>query len=847
MHKKASEALQQRQRELTAQTDIKADDSTDVYAASGVHDTTGLALSGGGIRSAAYCMGAMQALAVGGLETNSKGPSAASPLARFDYVSSVSGGGYTGIAATLASAMNGGAFPFVDTDAYRDTPAMQTIRNNANYLLFGKFRPMLKNLAIVLKGVASNLTLTAAVLLLLAAFTLRANPTVASLDVAGFDGLRNFLPFGLEKIPFGASVVTIIIGFVISLSWAIYAGLRGGAENFKGNFLVLSSVWLALAAVSVFFELQPVLVKQMISDRDVESVKVISQCLDDKKTQGIAWDSAEEQAKCVKDRFDALQAADTKKAEDDRNLAAQLRAEGKTLPEQTSTSAVSGFKRVLQVLQALLAPALAALAFASKYLGDILKKGTEEQGYGPAFKRFMAKAAVVLAGLALPFVLWAAYLGLVYWGVVIINKGAETAIFAPGFLPGVFSRVVWNQPVYAFPLFYCVCGLALIGAWLLSSNKYPNANSLHLLYRGRLGNAFCLPWLGEGSDQISKLDTKLVPFPIINAALNVQASPRVNKRGRNADFFSFTPLYVGSAATGFARTSDYEGIEKNLGFATAMAISGAAASSNMGAQSIRPLTFTLALLNIRLGAWLENPATLSGKTWKVKWPSFFKEITGRLSEDEAMVYLTDGGHIENLGVYELLRRRCKLIVVVDAEADPEMNFTSFVNLQRYARIDLGCRIELDVKKLKASALAVQRITPATAGGSAGESQTNGPHCAIGKIVYDKGHTGYMLYVKSSLSGDENDYVMAYNKRNYDFPHETTADQFFSEEQFECYRAIGFHAVNGVLTGRDRVETSNGLENLLDGQAKGEGVAAVRNWLGLKAKTASPAYASSSQE
>ena len=64
-----------------------------------------------------------------------------------------------------------------------------------------------------------------------------------------------------------------------------------------------------------------------------------------------------------------------------------------------------------------------------------------------------------------------------------------------------------------------------------------------------------------------------------------------------------------------------------------------------------------------------------------------------------VVYVTDGGHIENLGLYELLRRRCKLIVVVDAEADPTMDFPSFIDLQRYARIDLGIRIRIPWKEI----------------------------------------------------------------------------------------------------------------------------------------------------
>jgi hypothetical protein len=82
----------------------------------------------------------------------------------------------------------------------------------------------------------------------------------------------------------------------------------------------------------------------------------------------------------------------------------------------------------------------------------------------------------------------------------------------------------------------------------------------------------------------------------------------------------------------------------------------------------------------------------------------------------------------------------------------------------------------------------------------------GPHIAVGTIDYGpgEGEKGYLVYVKSSLSGDENDYIRDYQRRNTSFPQETTGDQFFSEEQFEVYRALGFHMVHGLLSGEDDV-------------------------------------------
>jgi hypothetical protein len=176
---------------------------------------------------------------------------------------------------------------------------------------------------------------------------------------------------------------------------------------------------------------------------------------------------------------------------------------------------------------------------------------------------------------------------------------------------------------------------------------------------------------------------------------------------------------------------------------------------------------------------------------------------GLLRESTAYVYLTDGGHIENLGLYQLLRRRCQLIIVIDAEADPKMAFNSFVKAERYARIDLGTRIDLPWYKIRDTTLEVNRVI-AERGNTGQLISHGGPHCALGTIHYPKGQEGILLYVKSSLSGDESDYVINYKSRYTSFPHETTGDQFFSEEQFEVYRNLGFHAVQGFFSGRDKV-------------------------------------------
>jgi hypothetical protein len=180
-----------------------------------------------------------------------------------------------------------------------------------------------------------------------------------------------------------------------------------------------------------------------------------------------------------------------------------------------------------------------------------------------------------------------------------------------------------------------------------------------------------------------------------------------------------------------------------------------------------------------------------------------QELLGLMHESSNTIYLTDGGHIENLGVYELLRRRCRVIIAVDAEADPEMSFGSLVTLQRYARIDLGIIINLPWAEIRDGTRSASAQIMKT-GGLPPHRAPHGPHCAVGEIQYPHGRKGILIYVKSSLSGDENDYIVDYKRRFPSYPHETTADQLFSEEQFEAYRALGFHAVNEVFSGNDQV-------------------------------------------
>ena len=353
-----------------------------------------------------------------------------------------------------------------------------------------------------------------------------------------------------------------------------------------------------------------------------------------------------------------------------------------------------------------------------------------------------------------------------------------------------------------------VGGVALV--IYLYTRRYVDVNSisLHGFYRDRLSKAYLI-WRDSKPNDPQKLsrlngERTQAPYHLINAALNLQGNEDPNLRGRNADCFIFSKHYTGSSHTGFYPTRELEEKDPHLDLGTAMAISGAAAAPNMGTTTMKPLVFIMTLLNIRLGYWLPNPHRLLRKSWYTGpfWgvgPFYLLlELFGRLDEKSRYVNLSDGGHIENLGVYELLRRRCEVLIVGDGEADPTLTFGSLATVMRYAYIDMGIEIDIELDDIRKHSDGLSR-----------------KHCAVGKIRYPGGETGYLLYIKSSVTGEEVEYIREYLSQHPEFPHESTADQFFDEAQFEAYRALGFHVVDEVFqaNGTEEKESSAKLDRL----------------------------------
>jgi hypothetical protein len=230
----------------------------------------------------------------------------------------------------------------------------------------------------------------------------------------------------------------------------------------------------------------------------------------------------------------------------------------------------------------------------------------------------------------------------------------------------------------------------------------------------------------------------------------------------------------------------------NLYLGSALTASAAAFNSNMGSVSMRvgpAVSFLMGALNLRLGLWVRNP----GSRRKPDRPSllpgwlFYKEMAAGTSSDAADLHLSDGAHFDNLGLYELVRRHCRYIIVSDCTADPDVGFDDFGSTARRIREDLGVEIEIDLNPLKP--------------GPGGYSRQ---HAAVGTIDYGWFDKGILVYIKPSLTGDEPADIRQYKTRNHAFPHESTGDQFYDEAQWESYRRLGVQAVREVFRFVDRV-------------------------------------------
>jgi hypothetical protein len=382
--------------------------------------------------------------------------------------------------------------------------------------------------------------------------------------------------------------------------------------------------------------------------------------------------------------------------------------------------------------------------------------------------------------------------------ILIAISGFAVPVFFIGlylFLYDIGGLAAIMIPYYgSLSVIYLYFAILILGSLVYFFLLDINFTSPHRHYRDRLADAFLIqpvdsqesedPFQRAGMVRLSELTTAAPrsPYHLINCALNVPGSKNIRMQGRLTDFFLFSQSFCGSPLTGYRSTQSWEQADAHLDLGTAMAISGAAAAPQMGLGTKKSLSFWLALLNIRLGYWARIPSqTWMGFRGAPGLTCLLKEMTGSMDERGRWLNLTDGGHIENLAVYELLRRRCKYIIAVDGEEDSKMTFQGLTTLQRLAAIDLGVNIEIDLDDLRLN-----------------ESGLSRSHFRFCRVRYPREgrsseeQVGYLLYVKLSLTGNEGEFLRRYRTDDPAFPHDPTLNQFFTETQFEAYRSLGEH-------------------------------------------------------
>jgi hypothetical protein len=362
-------------------------------------------------------------------------------------------------------------------------------------------------------------------------------------------------------------------------------------------------------------------------------------------------------------------------------------------------------------------------------------------------------------------------------GLALVLCGLFTALYHLAHHTNLLATPAFMVWLAASILFALVCDI--------------NAVSMHSYYRSRLAEAF-LPEVGEGRAAAAShpmlfrlTDVKAAsggPFHIINATLNTTSSTDAKLRARNGENMILTPLYCGSSATGYRRTSSY--LRGELTLSTAFAVSGAAVDPDTYATKSRAVSFLMALLNVRLGIWVANPRH---EPRRLRWPAWYhlmmREMLGvGLDEKDGRIHLADGGHFENLGLYELLRRRCRYIVVSDAGADPQATLADLGQAVQRARADLGADVHICADPLFHTH------------GSEMRAQAH----LIGDVTYSDGTRGEILYLKALLRENLSADIYGYWRTNSEFPNQPTSNQFYGELQFDSYRELGRQLMAGIV-------------------------------------------------
>jgi GNAT superfamily N-acetyltransferase len=692
------------------------------YVRNTPHDLTGLCLSGGGIRSATFNLGVLQAL------------SRLNVLGRFDYLSTVSGGGYIGSWWMRMRQRRGTSFP----DDRPDAPEVRHLREFSNFLSprVGVGQTETWNFVVALVAAMVPSLVAAAAALVLAVWA--ASGLAASLRLASDSDV------GALTVAYAAATVV-----VIAAGELVWRRLRKATDEDQGGVLFVVSAVIGVAASTVVWRAgvgrtwAPVLgwvagVVVLLVLRFAASRLVVTQT---DRAQRAALDR-------VAGRLLRLAAAAAAFGLVWKAGAWMVAQTGPvvswTLPGGLTMSGLAAW--VVRKLSA--EPSRARTGGLSEKVGGCLPQ--------------IAAWAVILGGAA-----------------------SASALLQSD----VLSPQDWWVPGAA--------AIAVIFFVMLLFD--PAEVGLHAAYRARIARAY----LGDAADESTRrvsdeTEQDDVPLWKLAEGKDGAAPPRpVHLVCCAANDLAGDPLPIlGRGAQsavlsrhGFAVADAYrpwKRADDEVSLAGAVTASAAAFNPAMGAASVRlgpGVSFLLAALDLRLGLWLPHP--LDGSTLATSLPGswFLREMVSRLFVARGRgVHLSDGGHFENLALYELIRRHCRYVIVSDCGQDLDMAFDDVGNAIRRVRADFGVEINVDLEALRPTDRGVSRR-----------------HVAVGDISYPDGDRGVIVVIKPTVTGDEPNDVLQYRSRNSDFPNETTADQFYDAAQWESYRRLGIHIAEIAFT------------------------------------------------
>ena len=802
---------------------------------------SGIALSGGGIRSASFCLGILQALSYAGW------------LKKLDYLSTVSGGGYIGGSLTwlLHKQWKGpdseaipygldrknfpyGSYPMVgmgEMDEKKQSASwnvykgrmLRYLRQHARYLTPGDGINFMSLAAVMLRNMLFSLFVYGGVLVALFAFAWPILFEPAN-TVPAFKWISGHLSWFPSEINRALGIAIVLVG-VLLLAVVVYmvrAWLpRKTSTGYRLRYFYERWMGRVLTVLLIFTV--------------IGFVPGVCQWID--------------QAGHGKPAVTEISLSGTSEKLGSVALTGEIRHDAGPTPN-TVNAEKPGWS--LANFQSTLIAAISTLIGAISAFLAFFQGGKEK-------KKIPTGLLVAVASIGLIF----GVLLLAYHFAGMIRNGI---LFKPG---------LWT----------------LLTLLFLFSLRFPNLNflSIHRYYRDRLMETFTpdlpdaihvdgpVPGIDKSADWTplhEMLSEKnfgtWAPYPIINTNIVLVSSDIPKFRGRGGDNFILTPKFCGSNATGWCETRNSPYDEMTL--PTAIAISGAAVNSNAagggnGLTRSPWLSFLMGFFNIRLGYWADNPTPrwerlcriAQGQKRRIEpaqgcdypalhvllnlWNSLFKAwryglsvihmtfhsllsipllaakskpnalypgifemfLRKNLNENSRMVQLSDGGHFENLGLYELIRRRLKLIIVCDGTADPTFGFDDLANAMEKVRTDFGALIFFDGADMES-------LTPKSVietGEDTGKKVTYADRgYLIGHIKYNDREEGTLIYLTTTFWKDLTADLYSYHKTHDEFPDEPTVDQFFDEKQFEAYRELGYQTAYQMMHDSDVVYDKN---------------------------------------